>query len=440
MKRQTGLPVVAVVGRPNVGKSSLVNRILGRREAIVEQTPGVTRDRRAFEAEWAGRRFEIVDTGGLELGTGGLSQLVADQAQIAIETADLILFVVDAATGPIQADLDVARLLQRSDRSVLVVVNKVDRPDDPSAGADFYGLGLGEPVPVSALHGHGSGDLLDSVAARLPQVPEAPSSGWASVAIVGRPNVGKSSLFNVLLGEERSLVDVSPGTTRDPVDTVLLLDEGKRLRIVDTAGMRKRVRITDPIEYFSWLRARGTLGRVDAALLVVDAAEGVTGLDQRLAREIMESGRACVIALNKWDLVTEPGPDRERLETALARSLRFLPWATLRRTSAVTRRGIGALTPALEEAVSAHRARLPTSIVNRIVSDAQARRPHPRTSGRAVRVLYAAQVRSSPPTFVLFSNRKLEEPYVRYLERRLRVAHPFPGTPLHLQVRVRSRP
>lgn len=440
MNLQDGLPVVAVVGRPNVGKSSLVNRILGRREAIVQETPGVTRDRRAFEAEWAGRRFEVIDTGGLELGAGGLSQRVTEQAQIAIETADLILLVVDASTGPVQADLDVARLLQRSDRSVLVVVNKVDRPDDPTATADFYGLGLGEPVPVSALHGHGSGDLLDSVAAHLPEASAPSSSGWASVAIVGRPNVGKSSLSNALLGEERSLVDVAPGTTRDPVDTVILLEGERQLRIVDTAGMRKRVRITDPIEYFSWLRAQGTLGRVDAALLVVDAADGVTGLDQRLAREIMESGRACVIALNKWDLVTAPGPDRDRFEAALARSLRFLPWATLRRTAAVTGRGIGALIPALEEAIAAHRSRVPTSILNRVVSDAQVRRPHPRTSGRAVRVLYAAQVRSAPPTFLLFANRKLEESYVRYLERSLRVAFPFPGTPLHLRVRVKSRP
>jgi GTP-binding protein len=431
--------VVAVVGRPNVGKSSLVNRIIGRREAIVQATPGVTRDRRAFEAEWGGRRFELVDTGGLETGASGLEERVADQAKIAMDAADLIVFVVDSTTGPLQDDVDVAAGLRRATTPVVLAVNKVDRPNDPAAGAEFHSLGLGDPLPVSALHGHGSGDLLDRVVRHLPAVEEPGNGAWASVAIVGRPNVGKSSLSNALLGEERSLVDPVPGTTRDPVDAVLTLPGGEQLQVVDTAGMRKRVRITDPIEYFSWLRTQGTLDRVDAALLVVDAVDGVTGLDQRLAREIMEAGRACVVALNKWDLVTAEGPDRERFEDSLTRSLRFLGWATVRRTSAVTRRGVDKLLPALVGAIGSHRARIPTAVLNRLIRDAQASRPHPRTRGGAVRVLYAVQARSAPPTILLFANHRLEEGYVRYLERSLRAAHPFPGSPIHLEVRIKSK-
>ncbi|MGH2752807.1 MAG: ribosome biogenesis GTPase Der, partial [Actinomycetota bacterium] len=331
-----GIPVVAVVGRPNVGKSSLVNRVLGRRAAIVQETPGVTRDRRSFEAEWGGLRFEIVDTGGLEPGARGLDARVAEQAQVAMTAADLIVFVVDATTGPTQDDLEVAVKLRRGETPVLVAVNKVDRPDDLTPVADFYKLGLGEPLPVSALHGTASGDLLERLVAMLPEKGAGPGRGWASAAIVGRPNVGKSSILNRLLKEERSIVDARPGTTRDPVDSILEVDDDRTLRIVDTAGMRREVQIKDPVEYFSFLRSRGTLKVVDAALLVIDAAEGITGHDQRLASEIIGSGRACVIALNKWDLVGGMETDRERFERAIKDDLRFLPWATVVRTSAVT--------------------------------------------------------------------------------------------------------
>ena len=436
----SGLPLVAVVGRPNVGKSSLVNRILGRREAIVEETPGVTRDRQSFVADWDGRSFELVDTGGLEPGAEGLEARVADQAQVALEAADLVLFVVDATTGPQQDDHLVAEMLRRADKPVVVIANKVDDPSDEPAAAIFYRLGLGDPVPVSALHGRGSGDMLAVLVDRLPETPATGGDpAWCSIAIVGRPNVGKSSLLNALVGEERAIVDPTPGTTRDPVDSLVRLDDDRIVRIVDTAGMRRRVRVDDPLEYFSLLRSRRTLARVDAAVLVVDASEGVVGPDQRLAEEIMEEGRACVVALNKWDLVTAEGPDRDRMERAIDRRLRFVPWATKVRTSALTGRSIQRVLPAVAAAVESHRTRMPTPAVNRVLRDAQAEKPHPRTGGRAVRILYGLQAAVAPPTFVLFANHRLETSYLRFLERKLRAAGSFDGSPIHTRVKLKAR-
>lgn len=435
----TGLPVVAVVGRPNVGKSSLVNRILGRREAIVQETPGVTRDRRSFEAEWKGRRFELIDTGGLEPGANGIDARIAEQAQVAMEAADLVLFVVDGSTGPIQDDLEVAQMLRRSSRPVVVVVNKVDRPGDVLTPSDFHSLGLGDPHPISALHGLGSGDLLDAVLERLPESASAVRGEWASIALVGRPNVGKSSILNRLLGEERSIVDPRPGTTRDPIDSIIAAPNGEQIKIVDTAGMRRQVQIKDPIEYFSFLRSRGTLDRVDAAILVVDAGEGMTGHDQRIAREILDTGRACVVVMNKWDLVPGSGADRDRYDRNLARDLRFLSWAPWIRTSARTGRGIDKILPATLEAVASHRTRMATAHVNRIMKEAQQAKPHPRAGGRGIRILYAVQAAVAPPTFVLFTNGRMEPSYLRYLESQLRQEEPFIGSPLKLQTREKSR-
>ena len=438
-QNEVGLPVVAVVGRPNVGKSSLVNRVLGRREAIVEETPGVTRDRRGFEAEWNGRRFEIVDTGGLEPGPEGLDARVVEQAQVAIESADVIVLVVDGSTGPIQDDHLVAQMLLRSGKPVLLAVNKIDDPRDEPAAAIFFRLGLGDPVPVSALHGRASGDFLEALVRLLPATGRARTGEWASVAIVGRPNVGKSSILNSLLRQERSIVDAVPGTTRDPVDSFLDLGPERSLRIVDTAGMRRQVQLLDPLEYFSFLRSRKTLSRVDVALLVVDVAEGVTGHDQRIAQEIVEAGRGCVIALNKWDLLEPDETDRARLERDIKDKLRFVPWAGTVRTSALTRHGIDRIPQALEAAVESHRRRLTTSVVNRIVQHAQERRPHPRTGGRSIRILYAVQAKVSPPTVLLFTNGRLDVAYVRYIEHRLRDAEPFDGSPVDVQVRVKTR-
>jgi GTPase len=431
--------VVAVVGRPNVGKSSLVNRVLGRREAIVEASPGVTRDRHGFLADWGGRSFEIVDTGGLEAGAGGLGERVQEQAQLAIETADVVVLVVDAQSGPLEDDMIVARDLRKSSKPVVVVANKVDEPSETAAAAPFHKLGLGEPFPVSALHGTGSGDLLDALVERLPDVTGAAGDAWGSIAIVGRPNVGKSSILNALLGSDRSIVDPEPGTTRDPVDSYVSLDDGRRLRIVDTAGIRKQVRIEDPIEYFSLLRSRRTLGRADAVLLVVDASVGVTSHDQRIAQEVVEQGRACTIALNKWDLVSRDESDRARLQRDIKQKLRFAPWARTVRTSALTGRGLNALLPALKDAIDSHRRRLPTAEVNRIVRRAQDERPHPRTGGRTVRILYAVQARVAPPTVLMFATGALEPAYQRYLERRIRDAEPFEGTPVTVSYRLKRR-
>ena len=447
------LPVVAVVGRPNVGKSSLVNRVLGRREAIVDVAPGVSRDRRSMIAEWAGRHFELVDTGGLEPGPAGLEERVAEQAHVAIEAADVIVLVVDTSVGPTEEDAAVAAILRRAHKPVIVAANKADDPRDEASAADFYRLGLGDPVPLSALHGRGSGDFLDALLSTLP-AHEPPAGGdrsggsaepgprpWGSLAIVGRPNVGKSSMLNALLGECRAIVDPSPGTTRDPVDAQLPVGQGRFLQLVDTAGMRREVKIDDPIEYFSLLRARRTLERVDAAILVVDASEGVTGADQRIAREIVTNGRACVIALNKWDL-TPSGDlqERVRLEQATSERLRWLEWATRIRTSARTGRGLHRVIPAVKDAIASHRWRLPTPEVNRLMAAAQDERPHPRTGGRPRRILYAVQAGVAPPTFVLFATGRLEASYVRYLESRFRAAHPFSGSPIRVRVRLRTRP
>ncbi|HEX2058583.1 MAG TPA: ribosome biogenesis GTPase Der [Actinomycetota bacterium] len=446
---ERGLPLVAVVGRPNVGKSSLVNRVLGRREAIVEETPGVTRDRRSFVAEWAGRRFEIIDTGGLEPGAKGLDARVAEQAEVAMEAADVVVLVVDASAGVLEDDAVVAAKLRGGSKPVLVVANKVDDPRDEPAAAELYKLGLGEPIPMSALHGRASGDFLERLVATLPEVVAEEAGEWGSLAIAGRPNVGKSSILNALLREERSLVDSVPGTTRDPVDSFVEAragsagrpneNGGRTLRIVDTAGMRRRVAIGESLEYYSWLRSRQAIQRADAVLLVVDMAEGVTSLDQRIAQDVVESGRACVIALNKWDLVPGEETDRARAERDIGERLRWLEWAKVVRTSALTRRGVDRILPAVVDALESHRRRLPTAAVNRIVSEAQARRPHPRAGHRAVRVLYAVQASAAPPEIVLFATGQLTPGYLKYLEHRIREAEPFEGTPVKLRTRIRRR-
>ncbi len=430
--------IVAVVGRPNVGKSTLVNRLIQSREAIVEEQPGVTRDRRHFATEWRGRSLELVDTGGIDLRAEGLATKVTEQAQIAVDVAALVLFVVDAKVGVTSEDLEVAELLRRADRDVVVVANKVDSPAGPQDVAEFYSLGLGEAAPVSALHGTGSGDLLDRVVAALPDAePVDRQREWAAVALVGRPNVGKSSLLNRLVGSTRALVDAEPGTTRDPVDEVIALGE-RSFRVIDTAGLRREVKIDDPIEYFGWLRSRRILARADAALLTIDANDGVTSFDQRIAQEIVEAGKACVVAFNKWDLFEGDDERRERFERDALAKLRFMSWATVVRISALTGRGVHRLGPALVAAVEAHRTRITTSHLNRLIADAQDAKPHPRVGGRAVRIRYAAQVATAPPTIALFASAQLEPSYLRYVERGVREAAGLHGTPV--RVLARSRP
>ncbi len=441
-------PVVAVVGRPNVGKSTLVNRILGRRETIVEERPGVTRDRKALDAEWVGRDFTLVDTGGWQVGGMALDQLVSAQAKRAVEQADAILFVVDVTVGPTEQDADVARLLVRSGRPVVLAVNKVDNNSRDADIWEFARLGFAQPWPVSALHGRGAGDLLDALVAVLPAkddddvaleagllepapVDEAAQPGEISVAIVGRPNVGKSTLFNRLIGDDRAIVHDLPGTTRDAIDTLVETPDGP-VRFIDTAGMRRRTKEAEGAEYYSMVRALRAIDNAELALLVIDAGEGVTRQDQRLAERIDAAGNPVVVVLNKWDLLDNEAKAQVRRQ--VADMLGFLSYAPALEISARTGRGVHRLYPALASAVDAYRRRVPTSALNRALAAAQAAQPAP----HGARVLYATQGATDPPTFTLFTSKDLPPTYMRYLERSIREHFGFGPTPLKLRTRRRA--
>jgi GTP-binding protein len=433
------LPVVAIVGRPNVGKSTLLNRILGRRAAIVEERPGVTRDRKDVEADWLGRPFRLVDTGGWLAGGSDLDAKVSAQSERAVADADVVLFVVDVVTGSTEDDARVAGLLRASGKPVLLVANKVDDTGREHQMWELMTLGLGEPYPVSALHGRGTGDLLDAVVARFPpagpdEAPEdepVPADDTVAVAIVGRPNVGKSTLFNRLTGDERSVVHDLPGTTRDTIDTVVETDLGP-LRLVDTAGMRRRSRIDEGTEYYSLVRALQAVDGADVALLVIDATEGVTGQDQRLAERIDAAGSPIVVMLNKWDLLDAEA--RADLRWQVSERLRFIGDAPVLPVSALSGKGVHKLFPALEASVDAYRRRIPTAKVNAVIRDAQLAQAAP----GGARVLYATQGAANPPTFTLFVNRDLPRPYLRYLERKLREAFDLGATAVKLRVRRRG--
>ncbi len=437
----SALPTVAVVGRPNVGKSTLLNRIVGRREAIVEERPGVTRDRKAVEAEWCGRSFTIVDTGGWQAGGGSLDAQVSAQAERAWKSADVVLLVVDVTVGLSPEDTQVANQVRGGRAPVLVVANKVDGETREPDIWEFVRLGLGDPWPVSALHGRGTGDLLDDVVARLPPEPgngdaEATVSGGSAeeervpgVAIVGRPNVGKSTLFNRLIGDERAVVHDLAGTTRDSIDTEIETPEG-RLRFIDTAGMRRRSRIDRGTEYYSLVRALQAVDNADLAVLVIDANEGVTHQDQRLAERIDAAGCPTVILMNKWE--TLDAEERADVTAQVADRLHFLATSPVIKGSALTGRSIHKLVPALSQAVDAYRRRVPTRELNQVVQAAQVAHPSP-----VGRVLYATQGATEPPTFTLFTNRDLAPTYLRYLERSIREHFEFGNTPLKLRVRRR---
>ncbi len=437
------LPVVAVVGRPNVGKSTLVNRVVGRREAIVEEQPGVTRDRKELEADWNGRDFLIVDTGGW-LATAdrqGLDGQVSRQAERAIGDADVVVFVVDATVGVTEEDDRVAAVLRRSKAPVLVVANKVDSERRELDAWELGRLGLGEPLPVSALHGRGSGDLLDAVVEALPE-PAPPGAADTdtdgdgaeaavpAVAVVGRPNVGKSTLFNRLIGDERSVVHDEPGTTRDAVDTVVETPHGP-FRFVDTAGMRRKSRIDEGAEYYSLVRALKAIDAAQAALLVIDAGEGVTHQDQRLAERVDAAGAAIVVVLNKWDLLDADA--RAALTADVGDRLGFLGYAPALKVSAKTGKGAHRILPALADALEASGRRVPTRELNQVIQAAQAAQPAPNA-----KVLYATQGAVDPPTFTLFTTRALPPTYLRYLERRIREHFGFGPTPLKIRVRRRT--
>jgi GTPase len=438
-------PVVAVVGRPNVGKSTLVNRLIGGRKAIVQERAGVTRDRKELETDWRGRRFRLVDTGGWLAPEGvrddhaALLQAVSTQAERAMRDADVLVLVLDTVVGVTEDDARVAHLLRGSTKPVLVVANKVDDERRETDAWSFAKLGLGDPFAVSAIHGRGSGDLLDAVVDALPpEADEEPDTpGMFSVAIVGRPNVGKSTLFNGLVGDERVVVHDEPGTTRDAIDTIVDTPEGP-LRFVDTAGMRRRSRIDEPTEYYGILRALEAVDRADAALLVIDAAAGVTHQDQRLAERIDAAGSAIVVVINKWDTLDDDADARRDVLADVADRLGFLGYAPVLKTSALTGRSLPRIIPALREAEAAYHRRVPTAALNRVVQDAQAAHPPPVVRRRRPRVLFATQGAVDPPTVTLFTTDTLPQTYLRFLERKIREAFELGPAPLKLRVRRRG--
>ncbi len=434
------LPVLAVIGRPNVGKSTLVNRILGRREAVVEDVPGVTRDRVTYEAEWTGRRFVLVDTGGWERHVKGLHLRVAEQAEIAIELADAVMFVVDATVGATDTDEAVVKVLRRSGKPVVLVANKVDDARTEADAAMLWSLGLGEPQPVSALHGRGSGDLLDAVLAVLPQVSavggEYAPGGPRRVALVGRPNVGKSSLLNKAVGSERVVVDEVAGTTRDPVDELVELG-GRTWRFVDTAGIRRRVHQTRGADFYASLRTQTALEKAEVAVVLIDAGTPITEQDVRVVQQVIDSGRALVIAYNKWDTVDEER--RYYLEREIETDLVQVPWAPRVNLSARTGRHLDRLVPALDVALDSWDYRVPTGRLNTFLGELVAAHPHPVRSGKQPRILFATQAATRPPRFVVFASGFLEAGYRRFIERRLRETFGFAGTPIEVSVRVREK-
>ena len=448
------LPLVVVAGRPNVGKSTLVNRIVGRRATVVVERPGVTRDRKELDAEWCGHHFTIVDTGGWLSSDDPLDAQVSAQSERAIAEADVILFVVDVTVGLTEEDLDVARVLKKSRRPVRVVVNKVDSDSRDADIWDALSLGLGDPWPVSALHGRGTGDLLDDVVTLLPDhatpevAVEAPAvdddglvdlvaaSGAAAgsdvprVALVGRPNVGKSTLFNRLVGDERSVTHDAPGTTRDAVDTIVETPEGT-VCFIDTAGMRRKSRTERGTEYFSVLRALDALDRADIALLVIDATAGITHQDQRLAERIGASGCPVVVVLNKWELV--PTEERVEILADVGDRLAFLGEAPVLKISALSGLGVHHILPAVSAAEEAYHSRIPTAELNRALKSIQM--AHPPVGAR---IQYGVQGANDPPTFTLFTNGRLQPTYLRYVERGLRERFELGPTPIKIRVRAKG--
>ncbi len=432
-------PVVAVVGRPNVGKSTLVNRIIGRRAAVVQDIPGVTRDRVSYDARWNGREFIVVDTGGWAPDAQGMAAQIAEQAELAIAAADAVLLVVDATVGIQDVDEAVVRVLRRSKKPVVLAANKVDDQRTEAEAATMWNLGLGEPFPVSALHGRGSGDMLDAILAALPEAPteivDAPR-GPRRVAIVGKPNVGKSSLLNKLSGQQRSVVDDASGTTVDPVDELVEIG-GTVYQFIDTAGIRRRVKEASGHEYYASLRTQGAIERAEVCIVVIDASAPITEQDLRILSMVEEAGRALVVAFNKWDLTDEER--RFYLGREMERDMVQFGWAGHVNMSALTGRHVDRLGVAIEGALAAWETRVPTGRLNAFLGRIVASHPHPVRGGKQPRILFGTQAQASPPTFVLFTSGDIEPQYTRFVERRLREDFDFQGTPVHLEVRAREK-
>ena len=432
-------PVVAVVGRPNVGKSTLVNRIIGRREAVVQDVPGVTRDRVSYDANWNGRSFVVVDTGGWAPDAKGVAARIVKQVELAISAADAVLFVVDATVGTQDVDEAVVQVLRRSNKPVILAANKVDDQRTEGEAAMMWNLGLGEPYAVSALHGRGSGDLLDAILAALPEAPreaEKAEHGPRRVAIVGKPNVGKSSLLNKLARQQRVVVDEVAGTTVDPVDELVEID-GRIYQFIDTAGIRRRVKEASGHEYYASLRTHGAIERAEVCVVVIDASEPVTEQDLRILSSVEEAGRALVIAFNKWDLTDDER--RRYLGREIERDLVQFEWAAKINISATTGRHVDRLGAAIEEASQSWESRISTGKLNAFLGRIVAAHPHPVRGGKQPRILFGTQAQIGPPTFVLFTSGQVEAGYLRFVERKLREEFGFVGSPVHVQVRAREK-
>lgn len=437
---EPGLPVLAVVGRPNVGKSTLVNRVLGRREAVVQDTPGVTRDRVSYPADWCGRRFTIVDTGGWEVDVEGIDASVATQAEVAVEMSDAVLLVVDAQVGITETDAQVVQMLRRSGKPVVLAANKVDSQAQEGDAAALWNLGLGEPWPVSALHGRGSGEVLDACMEVLPKVSAvasaAPKGDIHRVALVGRPNVGKSSLLNSIAGSQRVVVNELAGTTRDPVDEIVEMD-GRQWMFVDTAGIRRRVKQARGADYYAVLRTQGAIEKAEVAVVLLDAGEPITEQDVRVIQQAVDAGRALVLVNNKWDLVDE---DRQKqLLWEIEKDLAHVSWAPHINLAASTGWHTNRLTRALDAALEGWYTRIPTGRLNAFLGELQAATPHPLRGGKQPRILFATQVQVAPPRIVVFTTEFLDPGYRRFIERRLREEFGFVGTPIQIGVRVREK-
>lgn len=434
------LPVLAVVGRPNVGKSTLVNRIVGKRVAVVQDEPGVTRDRVSYPASWNGREFTLVDTGGWELDVAGIDASVARQSEAAIEAADAVLLVVDANVGITDTDADIVKLLRRSKRPVILVANKVDSAVQESDAAVLWGLGLGEPHAVSAVHGRGMGDLLDVILKTLPEesavAKPAPKGGPRRIALVGRPNVGKSSLLNALAGSDRVVVDPLAGTTRDPVDEIIEI-EGRPWTFVDTAGIRRRVHQTRGADFYASLRTQQAIEKAELGLVLIDASQELTEQDIRVIQQVIDAGRALVIVCNKWDLVDDER--RAQLDRELERELVQIQWAERINVSAKTGWHINRLVRAMDKALESWDQRVPTGKLNSFIGELAAAHPHPVRGGKQPRILFATQPRARAPRFVLFASGFIEAGYRRFIENKLRERFGFTGTPIEISVRVREK-
>jgi GTPase len=433
------LPVVAVVGRPNVGKSMLVNRIIGRREAVVQDLPGVTRDRISYDAEWAGHDFVIVDTGGWAPDAKGMAAQIAEQAELAIAAADVVLFVVDATVGTQDVDQAVVRVLRRSKKPVVLAANKVDDARTEADAAAMWNLGLGQPHPVSAMHGRGTGDLLDALLEVLPDsaaASEETIGGPRRVAIVGRPNVGKSSLLNKVAKSNRAVVDNVAGTTVDPVDELVGVG-GIVYRFIDTAGLRRRVKEASGHEYYASLRTQGAIERAEVCVVVLDASETISDQDLRILTMVEEAGKALVIAYNKWDLTDEER--RHYLNREIEQDIRAFAWAPSVNISALTGRNVDRLSVAIEQALEGWETRVSTGKLNAFLGRLAAAHPHPVRGGKQPRILFGTQAHNCPPTFALFTSGQFDPQYVRFVERRLREDFGFAGSPVHVEVRAREK-